>query len=82
MRAMDRADLTGPDFANNQHRVKRRTEIEDAMVAWARQRTRDEVLRVLDQIDVPACRVATVRDIVANEQVRERGAVEAVLVPG
>lgn len=82
MRAMDRADLTGPEFANNQHRVKRRTEIEAAIVAWTRQRTRDEVLRVLDQIGVPAGRVATVRDIVASEQVQERGAVEEVWVPG
>ena len=82
MRAMDRADLTGPEFANNQHRVKRHTEIEGAIVAWTRQRTRDEVLRVLDQIGVPAGRVATVCDIVANEQVRDRGAVEDVWVPG
>jgi crotonobetainyl-CoA:carnitine CoA-transferase CaiB-like acyl-CoA transferase len=82
MRAMDRADLTGPEFANNQHRVKRRTEIEGAIVAWTRQRTRDEVLRVLDQIGVPAGRVATVRDIVSSEQVQERGAVEDVWVPG
>jgi crotonobetainyl-CoA:carnitine CoA-transferase CaiB-like acyl-CoA transferase len=79
---MDRADLTGPEFANNQHRVKRRAEIEDAIVAWTRQRTRDEVLRVLDQAGVPAGRVATVRDIVASEQVQERGAVEDVWVPG
>lgn len=82
MRAMDRADLTGPEFANNQHRVKRRTEIEGAIVAWTRQRTRDEVLRVLGQIGVPAGRVATVRDIVSSEQVQERGAVEEVWVPG
>ena len=82
MQAMGRADLTGPEFANNQHRVMRRIEIEDAIVAWTRERTRDEVLRVLDQIGVPAGRVATVRDIVASEQVRERGAVEDVWVPG
>jgi len=82
MQAMDRTDLTGPEFANNQHRVKRRAEIEDAIVAWSSQRTRDEVLRVLDQVGVPAGRVATVRDIVASEQVRERGTVEGVWVPG
>lgn len=82
MQAMDRADLTGPEFANNQHRVKRRAEIEDAIVAWTRRRTREEVLRALEQVGVPAGRVATVRDIVANEQVRERGAVEDVWVPG
>jgi crotonobetainyl-CoA:carnitine CoA-transferase CaiB-like acyl-CoA transferase len=82
MRAMDRADLTGPEFANNQLRVKRRPEIEGAIEAWTRRRARDEVLRVLDQIGVPAGRVATVRDVVASEQVRERGAVEDVWVPG
>jgi len=82
MRAMDRADLTGPAFANNQHRVARRAEIEDAIVAWTRARTRDEVLRVLDEVGVPAGRVANVRDIVASEQVQERSAVEDVWVPG
>jgi crotonobetainyl-CoA:carnitine CoA-transferase CaiB-like acyl-CoA transferase len=82
MHAMDRADLTGPQFANNQHRVARHAEIEDAIVAWTRARTRDEVLRVLDEIGVPAGRVASVRDIVASEQVQERGAVEDVWVPG
>src|SRR5712691_8377484 len=82
MHVMDRADLTGPEFANNQYRVKRRAEIEDAIVAWTRQRTRNEVLRVLDQVGVPAGRVATVQDIVASEQVQERGAVEDVWVPG
>jgi crotonobetainyl-CoA:carnitine CoA-transferase CaiB-like acyl-CoA transferase len=82
MRAMDRLDLIGPEFANNQHRVARRAEIEEAIVTWTRARTRDEVLRVLDQIGVPAGRVASVRDIVASEQVQERGAVEDVWVPG
>jgi len=82
MRAMDRADLTGPAFGNNQCRVARRAEIEDAIVAWTRARTRDEVLRVLDGVGVPAGRVANVRDIVASEQVQERSAVEDVWVPG
>ena len=82
MHAMGRPDLTGPEYANNQHRVARRAEIEDAIMSWTRARTRDEVLRVLDQIGVPVGRVASVRDIVANEQVRERGAVEDVWVPG
>lgn len=82
MRAMDRPDLIGPEFANNQHRVARRAEIEEAIVTWTQGRTRDEVLRVLDQIGVPAGRVASVRDIVESKQVRERGAVEDVWVPG
>jgi len=63
-------------FAKNLHRVARRVEIEDAIVAWPSARTRENVLCVLDQIGVPAGRVASVRDIVVtNEQVQERGAV-------
>jgi crotonobetainyl-CoA:carnitine CoA-transferase CaiB-like acyl-CoA transferase len=81
MLAMNRTDLTGTGFANNQRRVERRDEIEGAIVAWTSARSRDEVLRTLDQIGVPAGRVASVRDIVCNEQVRERGAVEEVWVP-
>ncbi|KAH9174451.1 CoA-transferase family III [Lactarius sanguifluus] len=82
MHTIGRADLTGPAFAKNHHRVARRVEIEDAIVAWTSARTRADVLRALDQIGVPAGRVASVRDIVTNEQVRERGAVEPVWVPG
>ncbi|KAI9441753.1 L-carnitine dehydratase/bile acid-inducible protein F [Lactarius indigo] len=82
MNTIGRPDLTGAAFAKNHHRVARRVEIEDAIVAWTSARTRDDVLRALDQIGVPAGRVASVRDIVTNEQVRERGAVESVWVPG
>ena len=82
MCTIGRADLTGAAFAKNLHRVARRGEIEEAIVAWTSAHTREEVLRALDQIGVPAGRVASVRDIVTNEQVQERGAVEAVWVPG
>jgi crotonobetainyl-CoA:carnitine CoA-transferase CaiB-like acyl-CoA transferase len=82
MGAMNRADLTGTGFANNQRRVERRAEIENAIVAWTRTRTRDEVLRALEQVGVPAGRVASVSDIVSSEQVQERGGVEEVWVPG
>ena len=81
MGTIGRADLTGAAFAKNPQRVARRIEIENAIVAWTSSRTRDDVLRVLDQIGVPAGRVASVRDIVTNEQVRERGVVESVWVP-
>ena len=82
MNTVGRSDLTGAAFAKNPQRVARRVEIEDAIVTWTRSRTRDDVLRVLDEIGVPAGRVASVRDIVTNEQVLERDAVESVWVPG
>jgi crotonobetainyl-CoA:carnitine CoA-transferase CaiB-like acyl-CoA transferase len=79
MCAIGRSDLTGAAFAKNLHRVARRVETEDAIVAWTSARSRGGVLRVLDQI---GGRVVNVRDIVTNEQVQERGAVESVWVPG
>ena len=82
MKTIGRADLTGAAFAKNSQRVARRVEIEKAIVTWTSSRTRDDVLRELDQIGVPAGRVASVRDIVTNEQVLERGVVESVWVPG
>jgi len=82
MNTIGRTDLTGAAFAKNPQRVARRVEIEDAIVAWTSSRTRDDVLHVLHEIGVPSGRVASVRDIVTNEQVRERGAVESVWVPG
>lgn len=82
MCTIGRSDLTGAAFAKNLHRVARRDEIEDAIVAWTSAHTREDVIRILDQIGVPAGRVASVRDIVTNEQVQERGAVESVWVPG
>lgn len=71
LRAAD-AHLTGPAFAKNHHRVARRVEIEDAIVARAPGTT----LRTGPDRGACRARFASVRDIVTNEQVRERGAVE------
>lgn len=80
MRAIGREDLIGPDYAQNQHRVARQTEIEEAISDWTRVRPAEEVLDVLDKAGVPVGRVVGVKEIVENEHVKARGAVEDVWV--
>jgi crotonobetainyl-CoA:carnitine CoA-transferase CaiB-like acyl-CoA transferase len=82
MTAIDRTDLIGPNYQHNQHRVQRQDEIELAISNWTNQRTVDEVIRAMDEAQVPVGRVVSVKDIVENEQVNARGAVRDVAVKG
>ncbi|KAM5537939.1 hypothetical protein V8D89_008415 [Ganoderma adspersum] len=65
MGALQREDLTGPEYAHNQHRVARQVEIEDTLRA----------------VGVPVGRVLNVKDIVESEHTKARGLVEDVWVP-
>lgn len=80
MTVIGRADLTGPAFAHNHHRVERQREIEDAIAAWTREHTAEEAEEVLQSVGVPSGRVLIVEEIVENPQVRARGLVEKVWV--
>ncbi|VDC00837.1 unnamed protein product [Peniophora sp. CBMAI 1063] len=82
MKRIGREDLTGESYKHNQHRVKHQTVIEEAISAWTREHTVEEVLEALHEIGVPGGRIANVRDIVENEHVVARGAVEDVWVGG
>ncbi|MDM0109481.1 CoA transferase [Variovorax sp. J22R24] len=69
MRAIDREDLeTDPDLTHNDGRVRRVEEIDAAIEAWTRERTRDEVLAVLDGAGVPVGRIYSVADIATDPQ--------------
>ncbi|EPQ55389.1 CoA-transferase family III [Gloeophyllum trabeum ATCC 11539] len=76
MQAMGRPDLTGPKYQHNQHRVERQAEIEQAIVEWTSKRSVEEVERVLREAGVPTGRVNSVKEVVENEQVKDRGFVE------
>ena len=81
MGALGRADLVGPEYAHNQHRVARQKEIEDAISAWTSTRTPQEVEDTLRAVGVPVGRVLNVKDIVESEHAQARGLVEDVWVP-
>jgi crotonobetainyl-CoA:carnitine CoA-transferase CaiB-like acyl-CoA transferase len=69
MAAIGRPDLSNdPALAQNDGRVARVQEIDEAIEAWTRQRTLDDVLEILEQANVPAGRVYTAEDIVMDPQ--------------
>ncbi|MDM0037723.1 CoA transferase [Variovorax sp. J22G21] len=69
MRAIDRADLENdPELTHNDGRVRRVEEIDAAIEAWTRERSRDDVLAVLDGAGVPVGRIYSVADIATDPQ--------------
>ncbi|MDM0116039.1 CoA transferase [Variovorax sp. J22R133] len=69
MRAINRPDLeTDRELAHNDGRVLRVEEIDAAIEAWTRTRSRDEVLAVLDGAGVPVGRIYSVADIASDPQ--------------
>ena len=81
MHAIGRADLVGPAYAHNHHRVAHQQEIEEAIAAWTRERTAEEAEEALRAVGVPVGRVLNVEDIVHSEHAQARGLVEDVWVP-
>jgi len=91
MACMNRNDLgADPGLADNAGRVKRITEIDEAIGQWTAQMRVNEVLNVLDAAAVPAGRIYTVADIAADPHYQARGMLSKVqmddgsdvLVPG
>ncbi|KAH6910228.1 L-carnitine dehydratase/bile acid-inducible protein F [Coprinopsis sp. MPI-PUGE-AT-0042] len=80
MHAIDRDDLTSHKYETNSQRVERRQEIEDAISSWTAKRTVDEVVAHMNKAGVPVGRVATVKNVVENEQLIARGALPEVPV--
>ncbi|KAG7449961.1 L-carnitine dehydratase/bile acid-inducible protein F [Guyanagaster necrorhizus] len=82
MAAIGHTELTGPDYAQNQHRVQRQAEIEKAISDWTSEKTTEEIIDVMNAAGVPVGRVVNVKDIVESEHNQARGAIENVWVDG
>jgi len=77
MLAMGRIDLAGdPELERNDGRVKRTQEIDDAIQAWCATQDIDGALQVLKAADVPAGKIYSVRDMMADPQFLARGMFE------
>lgn len=73
MQTIGREDLgNAPDLANNAGRVARVQEIDEAIAAWTRTRSIQEVLDQLSAARVPAGRVYTAKDIYEDPHYRAR----------
>ena len=82
MATIGREDLANdPALAHNTGRVARVQEIDAAIGAWTASRSVSEVLAALDAAAVPAGRIYTVADMVADPQYRARGMLQALNLP-
>jgi crotonobetainyl-CoA:carnitine CoA-transferase CaiB-like acyl-CoA transferase len=83
MEVVGRPDLAAdPRLATNAGRVPHAHEIDAAIAAWTRARSRDEVLRVLEAAAVPAGPIRTVADLLGDPHLTARGMFERVPVHG
>ena len=62
--------------------MERQAEIEDAISVWTKERTVEDVEKVMMDAGVPVGRVNSVKEIMEIEHLKARGAVEDVWVDG
>ena len=82
MLAIGRADLADePALARNDGRVLHNERLDVAISAWTAQHDLDRVLGVLEAAAVPAGRIYTAADIVADPHYKARGMIERHTLP-
>jgi len=83
MRAIGRDDLAGDDeLADNAGRDARRDELYAAIDSWVAAHDEASVLHTLAAAEVPASRVYSAADIVADPQYLARQMIETAILPG
>jgi formyl-CoA transferase len=83
MLAIDRRDLADDaQLAHNDGRVRRNDELDSAIGAWAIQHDSADVIRMLEQADVPVGRSFTAADIHENDHYNAREMLEKHDIPG
>ena len=79
MKLIGRDDLgNDPQLENNEGRVKRVVELDQAIGEWAKTLTTHKALEALDAVAVPAGRIYTVADIAQDPHYKARGNIEAI----
>jgi formyl-CoA transferase len=79
MKLIGRDDLgNDPQLENNDGRVKRVQELDQAIGTWAKAITTDKALELLDSVDVPAGRIYTVADIANDPHYRARENIQSI----
>ncbi|APC05939.1 CaiB/BaiF CoA transferase family protein [Polynucleobacter asymbioticus] len=79
MTVIGREDLgSNPDLENNDGRVKRVAELDQAIGEWAKSLNTDKVLAALDSVAVPAGRIYTVVDIANDPHYRARENIQSI----
>jgi formyl-CoA transferase len=80
MMAIGRADLRDdPALARNDGRAAQMERIDEAISAWTRTKSLDEVLNIMEKAEVPAGRIYSAADIAADPHFAARGMIEQVI---
>jgi formyl-CoA transferase len=80
MAKISRQDLRDdPALARNDGRAAQMERIDDAIAAWTRQRSQNEVLQAMEEAEVPAGIIYTAADIAADPHYAARGVIEKVI---
>ena len=83
MLAIGRQDLAAdPALAQNDGRVARNEELDEAVGTWVLRHDIDQVIGLLEAAEVPVGKSYTAADICLDEQYRARGMLEEHLLPG
>jgi crotonobetainyl-CoA:carnitine CoA-transferase CaiB-like acyl-CoA transferase len=83
MRAAGREDLAvDPRMATNDRRLEQQAEIDEAIAAWTRTLPAAELLRALEEADVPAGPINNAADLLSDPHLAARGVFERVPVGG
>jgi len=79
MKMIDRADLANdPALENNDGRVARVAELDQAIGVWTKTMTTDQALELLDSVAVPAGKIYTIADIANDPHFKARGNIETI----
>lgn len=79
MTVIGRDDLgNDPQLGNNDGRVKRVAELDQAIGEWAKTVSTDIALETLDSVAVPAGRIYTVADIASDPHYKARGNIQTI----
>lgn len=79
MNMIGREDLANdPELENNDGRVARVAELDQAIGAWAKTMGTDQALQLLDSVAVPAGKIYTVADIASDPHYKARGNIEHI----
>ncbi len=74
MKAIGRPELADdPRYETNADRTEHAEELDDLIEEWVEQHTTEEILRVLEEADVPVGPIYSVEDIVEDEHYQARG---------
>jgi crotonobetainyl-CoA:carnitine CoA-transferase CaiB-like acyl-CoA transferase len=83
MQAIGRADLADdPALAHNDGRAKHCAMLDEAIAAWTSHHSTDDVLAALERAEVPAGRIYSVADIVADPHYQARDMLLQAQLPG